>query len=76
MTPREAQRRRAQSQQSSALRVIPFLEWCDLRGFSRSTGRRIIAAGKVKITELSDRRIGIREDHDREYLDSCIRTGA
>jgi hypothetical protein len=57
-------------------RVIPFLEWCRLRGISESTGRRLIRAGKVKITDLSARRIGVREDHDREYLESCLRGGA
>jgi len=58
------------------LRVIPFSDWCKLRGFSEATGRRIIKSGRVKITDLSARRIGIREDHDREYLDSCVRGGA
>jgi hypothetical protein len=32
--------------------------------------------GKLKFTKLSERRIGIRSDHDREYLDSCVGTGA
>ena len=58
------------------LRVIPFNDWCKLRGFSRSTGLRIIDAGRVKVTRLSARRLGIREDHDREYLDSCARASA
>jgi hypothetical protein len=59
--------------QKSALRVIPFAEWCRLRGFSRWTGRRLALAGKVKITQMSPRLIGVREDHDREYLDACVR---
>jgi hypothetical protein len=57
-------------------RVIPFIEWCKLRGFSLSTGERLARAGKVKVTYLSPRRKGVREDHDREYLDSCTRGGA
>ena len=57
-------------------RVIPFLEWCRLNGFSRATGRRIINSGRVKVTALSPRRIGIREDHAREFQDACIRGGA
>jgi hypothetical protein len=51
--------------------VYPFVQWCKIRGFSRSTGQRLIAAGRVKVTRLSERRIGIRSDHDQEYLDSC-----
>jgi len=74
MTLQETQRR--QRQQSRSLRVIPFNEWCADKGFSRATGRRLVAAGKVKVTQLSPRRIGVREDHDREYLDSCVRDGA
>jgi hypothetical protein len=87
MTIREAERRkrqravsRANPQQSapirSAIRVIPFLVWCELCGFSKSTGERVIAAGKVKVTYLSARRIGIREDHHVEYLEACRRAGA
>jgi predicted site-specific integrase-resolvase len=56
--------------------VYPFLDWCKMRGISVATGRRLIAAGRVKVTDLSDRRIGIRSDHDREYLDSCLRDSA
>jgi hypothetical protein len=53
-------------------RVIPWLEWCKLRGISLSTAERLARAGKVKVTYLSERRKGVREDHDREYLDSCL----
>lgn len=79
----EAARRRVQreeaersSHRSPILRVIPWLEWVKLRGISASTAERLRRAGKVKITQLSPRRIGVREDHDREYLDSCLRGGA
>jgi len=58
------------------LLVYPFLDWCVMRGLSVATGRRLIAAGRVKVTQLSERRIGIRSDHDREYLDSCLRDSA
>jgi len=57
-------------------RVIPFVDWCKLNGFSVATGRRIIDSGRVKVTALSPRRIGIREDHNAEFQDSCIRKGA
>jgi hypothetical protein len=46
-----------------------------LRGISVSTGDRLERAGKVKVTHLSARRKGVREDHDQEYLDSCARGG-
>jgi predicted site-specific integrase-resolvase len=48
-------------------------QWCELRGVSRWTAARLAKAGKLKITEMSPRLIGVREDHDREYLDSCVR---
>jgi len=55
------------------LRIIPMAQWCELRGVSRWTAARLAKAGKLKITEMSPRLIGVREDHDREYLDSCVR---
>jgi hypothetical protein len=67
------ERRLAERKEPSGPRwpnIMSFSEWCVLRGFSVSTGRRLIAAGRVKVTYLSDRRIGIRSDHDLEYLDS------
>jgi len=78
MTLRESERRARQRRetQSHTIIVYPFLEWCRMRGLSVPTGRRLAAAGKVKITQLSERRIGVRSDHDQEYLDSCLRDGA
>jgi hypothetical protein len=73
---KERERRARQRAQSSALVVFPFDEWCVLRGVSKATGRRLVAAGRVKVTYLSERRIGVRSDHDREYLDSCLRDRA
>jgi hypothetical protein len=74
----EAERRQRQREPSyrPLYRVIPFLEWCELNGFSRATGQRLIRTGRVKVTRLSQRRIGIREDHNAEFQDSCIRGGA
>jgi predicted DNA-binding transcriptional regulator AlpA len=48
-------------------RVLSFRQWCEINGFSRSTGQRIIAAGKgPRLIQLSERRIGIRlSDHRR-----------
>jgi hypothetical protein len=66
---------RASGRNHSPIIVYPFNEWVKLRGISVATGRRIIADGRVKVTRLSARRIGIRSDHDQEYLDSCIEGG-
>jgi predicted DNA-binding transcriptional regulator AlpA len=53
------------------VRVLSFNKFCQLSGFSPRTGRRLIESGAgPKITRLSDRRIGVREDHYREWLDS------
>jgi len=49
--------------------VIGFEDWCWLIGVSAATGRRIIAAGGITVTWLSDRRMGIRSRHCREHLD-------
>jgi predicted site-specific integrase-resolvase len=63
----------SKTHQDRPIVVYPFTEWCQIRGISPATGRRLIADGKVRVTQLSERRIGIRSDHDREYLDSCVR---
>jgi predicted site-specific integrase-resolvase len=52
--------------------VIPLYQWCELRGVSRYTAYRLRDAGKLKVTQVSPGRQGVREDHDREYLDSCL----
>jgi hypothetical protein len=71
----EAERHRSQAG-TPFVPVLPFLKWCELRGISHATGRRLVREGKVKITQLSRRRIGVRADHDAEYLDACLRNGA
>jgi predicted site-specific integrase-resolvase len=74
MTLRESERRQRQREASqSSVRVVPWLAWCELRGISLSTAERLQRAGKIKVTWLSPRRKGVREDHDREYLASCTR---
>jgi predicted DNA-binding transcriptional regulator AlpA len=41
-------------------RVMSFNQWCELNGFSRDTGRRLIKIGQgPKVLQLSERRIGI-----------------
>jgi hypothetical protein len=55
-------------------RVLTFAQWCLQNGFSTRTGRRLIEAGKgPKITQLSERRIGVREDHAAEWQESRVR---
>ncbi len=71
MTIREQERRQRQRQTSNPVIVYPFAEWCRMRGISKATGRRLAAAGRVKITHLSERIIGVRSDDDQAYLDSC-----
>jgi hypothetical protein len=56
---------------------MTFREWCELNSFSEDTGRRLLARGDgPQITQLSDRRQGIREDHNAEWQDRRIRDRA
>jgi hypothetical protein len=74
----EADRRQRQREEShrTSERILSFRDWCALNGFSASTGRRIIAAGKVRVTQLSERRIGISESANADYQAACVRGGA
>jgi predicted site-specific integrase-resolvase len=54
-------------------RILSFKYWCALNNISEATGRRIIRAGKVRVTQLSDRRIGIGEDDNADYQTRCAR---
>lgn len=58
--------------QSHSDDLFLFKEWCARRKISKSTGRRLIKAGRVKITRLSERIIAIRQKDDQAYLDSCV----
>ena len=59
----------------SVNRVIPWIEWCERRGLSPSTGFRIRKKGLgPRITQLSERRIGVTEDDDRAWLESRATT--
>jgi hypothetical protein len=49
-------------------RVVSLKEWTKLRGLSLSTARRLIARGKLRAIRLSERRLGITEESDREFL--------
>jgi hypothetical protein len=64
----------ASPRQNFGRRVYTFTQWCEKNGLTERTGRRILASGDgPKITQLSERRIGIREDHDLAWLDSRVR---
>ena len=62
----ERRKRRKESPRKSQ-RILSFKAWCALNNFSEATGRRIIRAGKVRVTQLSERRIGIGEDDNADF---------
>jgi predicted DNA-binding transcriptional regulator AlpA len=54
-------------------RVLSFLQWCELNGFSRSTGQRIIAAGNgPRFIKLSEKRIGVTRGENRRWQASRL----
>jgi predicted DNA-binding transcriptional regulator AlpA len=63
MSLREAEQQPHRSERDRALddqRVMTLRQWCEVNGFSKDTGRRLIKAGQgPKILQLSPRRIGI-----------------
>ena len=63
-------------QKRRSQRILTFKQWCQLNGISESTGRRLIRAGKVKITRLSERRIGVSESDNADYQAACAEGGA
>jgi hypothetical protein len=58
-------------------RMLSVTQWCALNGFSDDLGRRILSGltsiAPPKVTQLSDRRIGIRSDHNAEWQDAQVR---
>ena len=73
---KEAARRRREAQAPLSSvpgfeRVLPFPEWCRLKGISLTSGKRLVRAGKVRVTHLSANRIGISESADRDYMKAC-----
>jgi hypothetical protein len=58
-------------------RMLSFTEWCVLNDLSPDVGRRILGGltsiSPPKITQISDRRIGIRADHNAEWQDAQVR---
>jgi hypothetical protein len=52
-------------------RVNSFAEWCNRIGVSAATGRRLLASDRgPRVTQLSERRIGIRERDHLAWLDA------
>jgi len=57
-------------------RVLTFIEWCALNGFSPRTGRRILASGDGPVVvQLAPHRMGIRVGDNRRWQESRARGG-
>jgi predicted DNA-binding transcriptional regulator AlpA len=55
-------------------RVLTFLQWCQLNGFSTATGIRIVKSGKgPRVIQLSARRMGITEADNEAWQESRMR---
>jgi hypothetical protein len=53
--------------------VMTFDEWCELNGFSRSTGQRIIVGGSGPVfVRLSARRKGVTVGENRRWQGSRL----
>lgn len=54
-------------------RVMSFDDWCNLNGFSRSTGQRIVASGKgPRFIQLSAKRKGVTIGENRRWQQSRV----
>jgi predicted DNA-binding transcriptional regulator AlpA len=54
-------------------RVMSFDDWCNLNGFSRSTGQRIVASGKgPRFIQLSEKRKGVTVGENRRWQQSRV----
>ena len=54
-------------------RVMSFDDWCNLNGFSRSTGQRIVASGKgPRFIQLSAKRKGVTVGENRRWQQSRV----
>jgi hypothetical protein len=71
MSLREAEQQRRRDERDRALddqRVMTIPQWAEVNGFSIWTAQRLIKAGKgPKITQISDRRIGITVANNRKW---------
>lgn len=54
-------------------RVMSFDDWCNLNGFSRSTGQRIVASGNgPRFIQLSAKRKGVTIGENRRWQQSRV----
>jgi hypothetical protein len=54
--------------------VLDFGQWCRLNAVSPRTGRRILASGSgPRVTQLSEKRIGVTIRANREWQQSRVR---
>jgi predicted DNA-binding transcriptional regulator AlpA len=54
-------------------RVMSFEDWCQLNGFSRSTGQRLVTSGKgPRFIQLSERRKGVTVGENRRWQESRL----
>ena len=54
-------------------RVLSFKQWCEINGFSRSTGQRLVAAGNgPRFIQLSEKRIGVTIGENRRWRASRL----
>jgi predicted site-specific integrase-resolvase len=69
MTLREAERPRSERDRAlDDARVMTIPQWAEVNGFSIWTAQRLIKAGKgPKITQISDRRIGVTVANNRKW---------
>jgi predicted DNA-binding transcriptional regulator AlpA len=67
-------RKQPQGEMEHRDKVLTFAQWCDLNGFSKTTGHRLIKAGEgPPVLQLSPRRIGIRESDNARWQESRTR---
>jgi hypothetical protein len=75
ISPKRAAAARRQAEPPQAVpgfeRVMPFAEWCKHKSISLDTGKRLRAAGKIKVVKLSTSRIGVTESADAEFMKAC-----
>jgi predicted DNA-binding transcriptional regulator AlpA len=57
-------------------RVLTLAQWAALNSISRTTAKRLVAAGRgPKVVQLSERRIGIREIDNAAWQAARVRNG-
>jgi hypothetical protein len=52
-------------------RVLPFPDWCRLKGISIATGKRYRKAGRIRVVRLSANRVGVTASEDARFMAAC-----